>query len=106
MGPAVTVQSFPGDWAKPVEAIDVCRPGDVLVIYNAAATHVSPWGELATRSAINRGVAGVIIDGSARDVDDIRALKFPLFARACVPNAGEPKGFGEINAEITCCGRR
>ncbi len=105
VGPAVTVQSFPGDWAKPVEAIDVCRPGDVLVIYNAAATHVSPWGELATRSAINRGVAGVIIDGSARDVDDIRALKFPLFARACVPNAGEPKGFGEINAEIPCCGQ-
>jgi len=105
VGPAVTVQSFPGDWAKPVEAIDLCKPGDVLVIYNAAATHVSPWGELATRSAINRGVAGVIIDGAARDVDDIRALKFPLFARACVPNAGEPKGFGEINAEIPCCGQ-
>jgi 3-hexulose-6-phosphate synthase/6-phospho-3-hexuloisomerase len=40
-----------------------------------------------------------------RDVDDIRRLSYPLFARAIVPNAGEPKGFGEINAEIVCCGQ-
>ncbi len=32
-------------------------------------------------------------------------MKFPLFAKAVCPNAGEPKGFGEINAEITCCGQ-
>jgi 3-hexulose-6-phosphate synthase/6-phospho-3-hexuloisomerase len=38
-------------------------------------------------------------------VDDIRKTKFPVFARAIVPNAGEPKGFGEINAEIRCAGQ-
>ena len=32
-------------------------------------------------------------------------MKFPLFAKAIVPNAGEPKGFGEINAEIQCAGQ-
>lgn len=105
-GPAVTVQTFAGDWAKPVEAIDLCRPGDVLVINNDGGTHVAPWGELATHSAQVQGVAGIVIDGAVRDVDDIRAMGFPLFARACVPNAGEPKGFGEINAEITCCGQQ
>ena len=46
-----------------------------------------------------------MIDGAARDIDDIRAMNFPLFARAVVPNPGEPKGFGEINAEIQCCGQ-
>jgi len=105
VGRAVTVQTFGGDWAKPVEAIDIAGPGDVLVINNDQAEHVAPWGELATLSCINRGVAGVVIDGAVRDVDDIRRLHFPVWAKATVPNAGEPKGFGEINAEILCAGQ-
>lgn len=103
-GRAVTVQTFEGDWAKTVEAIDIARKGDVIVIYNGSP-HVAPWGELATLSCINKGVAGVVIDGAVRDVDDIRRLNFPVFAASVVPNAGEPKGFGEINAEIQCGGQ-
>ncbi|MDL5503601.1 MAG: bifunctional hexulose-6-phosphate synthase/ribonuclease regulator, partial [Candidatus Methanoperedens sp.] len=76
---AVTVQTFPGDWAKPVEAINVALPGDVIVINNNS-THIAPWGELATLSSINKGVAGVVIDGAVRDVDDIRRLNFAVFA--------------------------
>lgn len=106
VGPAVTVQTFEGDWAKTVEAIDLAAPGDVIVIYNGGSSNVAPWGELATLSCINKGIAGVVIDGAVRDVDDIRDLKFPVFAKAVVPNAGEPKGFGEINAEIRCAGQR
>ncbi|WFN34584.1 orotidine 5'-phosphate decarboxylase [Methanogenium sp. S4BF] len=104
-GPAVTVQTFGGDWAKPVEAIDVAQPGDVIVINNSGDSSVSPWGELATLSAMNRKVAGIVIDGPVRDVDDIREYGFPVFATGVVPNAGEPKGFGEIGAGITCCGQ-
>ena len=104
VGRAVTVQVFPGDWAKSVEAINVALPGDVIVINNNS-THVAPWGELATLSSINKGVAGVVIDGAVRDVDEIRRLNFPVFAASIVPNAGEPKGFGEINAEIQCGGQ-
>jgi len=105
-GRAVTVQTFAGDWAKPVEAIDVAGKGDVIVINNDGGIHVAPWGELATLSCVQKGIAGVVIDGAVRDVDDIRAMRFPLFARAIVPNAGEPKGFGEINAEILCGGQQ
>jgi len=105
VGRAVTVQTFAGDWAKPVEAIDVARKNEVIVINNDGATHVAPWGELATLSCVKKGISGVVIDGAVRDVDDIRIMKFPLFAKAVVPNAGEPKGFGEINAEIRCCGQ-
>ncbi len=104
-GKAITVQTFAGDWAKPVEAIDLAGPGDVIVINNDGGVHVAPWGELATRSCMEKGVAGVVIDGAVRDADDIRRLGYPVFARAIVPNAGEPKGFGEINAEIGCCGQ-
>ena len=105
VGKAVTVQTFAGDWAKPVEAIDRAQENDVIVIYNDGGTHVAPWGELATLSSVKKGIAGVIIDGAVRDVDDIRTMKFPVFAKAIVPNAGEPKGFGEIGAEILCCGQ-
>jgi 3-hexulose-6-phosphate synthase / 6-phospho-3-hexuloisomerase len=104
-GRAVTVQTFAGDWAKPVEAIDVADKDAVIVINNDGGTHVAPWGELATLSCVKKGIAGVVIDGAVRDVDDIRAMKYPLFAKAVVPNAGEPKGLGEINTEISCCGQ-
>lgn len=103
-GRAVTVATFEGDWAKTVEAIDMAKEGDVIVIYNGSP-YVAPWGELATLSCINKGIAGVVIDGAVRDVDDIRRLNFPVFAASIVPNAGEPKGFGEINAEIQCGGQ-
>jgi 3-hexulose-6-phosphate synthase/6-phospho-3-hexuloisomerase len=105
VGRAVTVQTVAGDWAKPVEAIDVARKNEVIVINNDGALHIAPWGELATLSCVKKGISGVVIDGAVRDVDDIREMKFPLFAKAVVPNAGEPKGFGEINTEIQCCGQ-
>jgi 3-hexulose-6-phosphate synthase/6-phospho-3-hexuloisomerase len=103
-GPAVTVQTFEGDWAKPVEAIDTAKPGDVIVIHSAGK-NTAVWGELATLSCINKKIAGAVIDGAIRDLDDIRTLNFPVFTRNITPNAGEPKGMGEINVEITCCGQ-
>ncbi|MFI5384406.1 MAG: 3-hexulose-6-phosphate synthase, partial [Methanosarcina thermophila] len=53
VGTAVTVQTFPGDWAKPVEAIDIAKEGDVIVIYNESKD-VACWGGLATLSALNK----------------------------------------------------
>jgi len=99
VGRALTVRTFPGDWAKPVEAIDLAQPGDVLVI-DAGSAGPAIWGELATHSALQRGVAGVVIDGAIRDSGDIIKLKFPAFSRLVMPNAGEPKGFGEIGVPI------
>lgn len=105
VGKAVTVQTFGGDWSKPVQAIDMCRPGDVLIIDNNQRCDVAPWGELATHSAKNQGVSGIVIDGAVRDWDDILLMDIPVYAKAVQPNAAEPKGFGEINSEITCCGQ-
>ena len=76
VGPALTVRTYPGDWAKPVEAIDLAQPGAVLVI-DAGGVGPAIWGELATHSAIQRGLAGVVIDGAIRDSGDIVKLGFP-----------------------------
>ncbi len=103
-GPAVTVRTYPGDWAKPVEAIDLCRPGDVLVI-DAANTTPAVWGELATHSAMVKKVAGLVIWGAIRDTPEIARLKFPAFSSLVSANAGEPKGFGEINVPIVVAGQ-
>lgn len=105
VGPAVTVRTYPGDWAKPVEAIEVAEKGDVIVI-DAGGVGPALWGELATHSAMQRGIAGVVIDGAIRDTFDIVQLGFPAFARLIMPNAGEPKGFGEIGVPIRVGNRR
>ncbi|MGP7988221.1 MAG: orotidine 5'-phosphate decarboxylase / HUMPS family protein, partial [Desulfobaccales bacterium] len=99
VGPALTVRTYPGDWAKPVEAIDQAQPGDVVVI-DAGGVGPAVWGELATTSALQRGLNGVVIDGAIRDSGDIIKLGFPACSRLVMPNAGEPKGFGEIGVPI------
>jgi 3-hexulose-6-phosphate synthase/6-phospho-3-hexuloisomerase len=99
VGPALTVRTAPGDWAKPVQAIDMAEPGDVLVI-DAGGILPACWGELATNSAIQRKLAGVVIYGAARDTGDIRELGFPLFSTLITPTAAEAKGFGEIGVPI------
>jgi len=104
VGRALTVQTAKGDWAKPVEAIDRAKKGDVVVI-DAGGSEIAVWGELAANSALVKGVAGVVIDGAARDIDGIIDLRFPCFSRHVSPHAGEPKGFGGIGLEIVCGGQ-
>lgn len=103
VGRAVTVRTYPGDWAKPVQAIDVAGPGEVIVI-DVGGLGPAVWGELATHSCVQRKIAGVVVDGAVRDTAEIRAMKFPTFSRLIQSNAGEPKGLGEINVPIAIGG--
>jgi 3-hexulose-6-phosphate synthase/6-phospho-3-hexuloisomerase len=45
-----------------------------------------------------------VIDGGVRDIEEIKGLKFPIYARCVSPAAGEPKGMGELSVPITCGG--
>ncbi|UCH71813.1 MAG: orotidine 5'-phosphate decarboxylase [Thermoplasmatales archaeon] len=101
VGKALTVRTIDGDWAKPVEAIDKADKGQVIVV-DVTGGKTAVWGELATWSAKLNGVAGVVIDGAIRDLDDIVKMDFPIFCKHIAVNAGEPKGFGEIGTEIVC----
>ena len=104
VGRALTVQTAKGDWAKPVEAIDRAKEGDVIVI-DAGGSDVAVWGELASWSAQLKGVKGVVIDGAVRDIEGILEIEFPCFSKYVVPHAGEPKGHGGIGNEIACGGQ-
>jgi 3-hexulose-6-phosphate synthase/6-phospho-3-hexuloisomerase len=104
-GPALTVRTCPGDWAKPVEAVDAAAPGTVIVI-DAGGVPPAVWGELATNSAAGRKLAGVVIEGAIRDSGDIADMRFPAWSRHVCPEAGEPKGYGEIGPPVRIAGRQ
>jgi len=99
VGRALTVWTYPGDWSKPVEAIDIAEEGQVLVI-DAGGMPPAVWGEKATKSCLQRKLAGVVINGAIRDVANIREMRFPAFAKLITPVAGEPKGRGLIDVPL------
>ncbi len=68
-----------------IEAIASSQKGDVIAIDNRGDTQNNCWGEILTCAAKMKGVAGVIIDGAARDVDVCEEMGFPIFARGIVP---------------------
>ena len=90
VGRVRTVTAAPKSAARPATHIAsplvaVTEPGDVVVIDNHGRTDVSCWGGLLAEAAVHRKVAGVIVDGACRDVQDSAALGLPLYARAAVP---------------------
>ena len=104
VGQARTVTGMVGDNGISHVATALVRPGEVMVIDAKGHADVAVWGGVATRAAIARGIAGVVIDGAVRDVAEIRELGFACFARAAVP-AGPHKGFGgTIDGAIACAG--
>jgi 4-hydroxy-4-methyl-2-oxoglutarate aldolase len=62
-------------------AIEAAEPGDVIVVEQRTGVDAAAWGGVLSRGAKLRGVAGVICEGPARDVDESRQLDFPVFAR-------------------------
>jgi len=104
-GPAVTVRTIPGDYSKPVQAIDVAKPGEVIVI-DAGGCGPAIWGELATESAKNKALSGLVVNGAVRDTSDIRRLQFPVWTKLVTSEAGDPHGVGEINVPISISGQR
>lgn len=89
-GRVITVRVGPRSDGRPrphlgANAIATASPGEVIVVDHRGRLDVSAWGGLLSLAATRRGVAGVIVDGACRDVDEARGLAFPIFARAAVP---------------------
>jgi len=75
----------PEPYRLELEAVDSCRPDDVLVCSAAGSMRSGIWGELLSTAARNSGCVGVVVDGAVRDVAQMRSMKFPVFARGRCP---------------------
>jgi regulator of RNase E activity RraA len=103
-GPALTVRTRPGDNLMVWKALDVARPGDVLVIATYGFTATSTFGENVVKVAKAKGLAGVVSDGLCRDSSGIRATGLPTFALGAVPSSPGKDGPGEIGGPVSCGG--
>jgi len=104
VGQAITVQSMVGCNLASHKAIYVAKPGDIIVFDARGYVHTSVWGGVQTIAAKKRGIGGVVVDGSIRDVNEIKKLRFPVFCKGVTP-AGPHKGWSDnINVPISCGG--
>lgn len=79
-GFAFTVKCYPSDMAAVIRAIDEASAGDVLVVDAGGTARGTIWGGNGGLAAQARGIAGVVTNGGARDVDDLIALGMPVYA--------------------------
>ena len=72
-------------------AIEAAGPGDVIVVAHQGRLDCAGWGGILSLAAQLRGVAGVIVDGACRDLDEARELGFPVFAKGVVPTTARAR---------------
>jgi 3-hexulose-6-phosphate synthase/6-phospho-3-hexuloisomerase len=103
-GPAATLRVHTADILMVGKAVSLCPRGRVLVIDGQGELNTALWGGIITVWARGKGLQGVVIDGAIRDFAEIRRDRFPVFARAVVPNAGGAEYPGQIGVPVQCGG--
>jgi len=101
---AASLHDYPTDAFAVGRFLDVLPAGAILAIEMNGAP-VSTFGGLAAQAAVQRGAAGVLIDGACRDLDDIKASGLWLRSRHVTPLSGKGRVHVEaINVRVTLCG--
>ncbi len=103
-GPAVTVLCQSGDNLMIHAAVEVCQPGDVLVVTTSSDSTDGMFGDLLATSLAAHGVLGLIIDAGVRDVSELTAMDFPVWSRAISAQGTVKATAGSVNIPIVCAG--
>ena len=103
-GTVLTVDSGPRDNLAAWAALDVAKPGDIILIATGAHLESSVVGDLYVGMARNAGVAGIVTDGVVRDLPGINAIGIPVFARGICPNSPWKNGPGSVGLPIVIGG--
>lgn len=103
-GTALTVRTRAGDNKTIHEALELVRPGDVIVVDGGGDLSRALIGEIMTSVAKMRGAAGFVLDGAVRDIAAIGKSSFPCFARAGIHLGPYKNGPGEINVPVSIGG--
>lgn len=103
-GPAVTVLAHAGDNLMVHAALDVCQPGDVLVVAVRSESTDGMFGELLAVSCRARGVAGLVIDAGVRDSAAIAAMGFPVWCKTVHAQGTVKATPGCVNIPVICAG--
>jgi 4-hydroxy-4-methyl-2-oxoglutarate aldolase len=102
-GPAFTVECGAHDNLAVHRAVAEAPAGSVLIV-NAAADPRGYWGGILTEAALARGLFGLVMDGGVRDIAEIRALGFPVWARYIAAQGVDKTVPGAIGGRIECGG--
>ncbi|HOA95358.1 MAG TPA: RraA family protein [Quisquiliibacterium sp.] len=104
LGTALTVRVRSGDNLMIHKALQLGRPGDVLVIDGNGCVDRALMGEIMKNVAMARGFAGVVLDGAIRDSAAFREDGFPCYARGVCHRGPYKDGPGEINVPVSISG--
>ena len=105
VGPAYTVKGRAGDNLALHAALNLCQEGDVLVVSNEEDDTRALMGEvMMAYLKYTKKIAGIVLDGPIRDIDEIGHWDFPVYCTGTTPGGPYKEGPGEINVPISCGG--